>query len=260
MGKKVGLALGAGSTKGFAHIGVLQTLEKYGVPIDAISGSSMGAIIGSIYAAGSDMRMLEKFLLTLNVRDYLDVKNPWSGGLLGGDRLEMLIQILTHDKTFEQANIPFCCVAVDAQNGRLDVLEHGAMYEAVRASMSIPAVFRPKKLNGKTYIDGGVMERVPCRVLRDRGMDVVIAVDVGYHGNETDVSGMNAYQLMNHTISIMTWEITKLREEDADITLVPEVLYVKGHFQMDKVAETIAEGRRVTEEAMPRIRRMIGME
>lgn len=260
MTKKIGLALGAGSTKGFAHIGVLEALKENGIPVDMISGCSMGAIIGAIYAAGSDMRMLEKFVLALNLKEYLDLKNPFTGGLIGGDRLEELIRILTHDKDFSEAVTPFCCVAVDAENGRLDVLEQGKMYRAVRASMSIPAIFRPVQLYGKTYIDGGVMERVPCRVLRDRGMDAVIAVDVGYHGNETDVSGMNAYQLMNHTISIMTWEITKLREEDADITLVPEVLYVKGHFQMDKIAETIAEGRRVAEEAMPQIRRLCGCE
>lgn len=259
MKKKIGLALGAGSTKGFAHIGVLQVLEENHIPIDMIAGSSMGAIIGGIYAAGTDLHLLQRFVETLNVRSYLDVKSmPWTDGLLRGERVQELIQILTHNKTFAETRIPFCCVAVDAENARLDVLESGKIHDAVRASMSIPAIFQPVRLNGKTYLDGGVIERVPIKALRDRGMDAVIGVDVGYHGGEADVSGMNTYQLMNYTISIMQWRMQQYRQEESDVLLVPEVLYMKGHFQMDRVSDVIAEGRRVTEEAMPQIRKLIG--
>ncbi|MEG1523645.1 MAG: patatin-like phospholipase family protein [Clostridia bacterium] len=257
MQKKIGLALGAGSTKGFAHIGILQVLEENHIPIDMIAGSSIGAIIGSIYAVGTDLNMLEKFLTSMNVRSYLDIKNPLSGGLLRGDKIEELVKIFTHNKTFVQTRIPFCCVAVDATNACLDVLEDGVLHEAVRASMSIPAIFQPVQLNGKTYIDGGVIERVPCKALRDRGMDVVIGVDVGYHGGEVDVTDMNAYTLMNHTINIMQWEMTKYRREQSDLMLVPEVLYIKGHFQMDRVADCIAEGRRTAMQALPQIIKLI---
>lgn len=256
MRKKVGLALGAGSTKGFAHIGVLQVLQENNIPIDMISGCSMGAIIGSFYAVGCDMYMLEKYIETLNLRHYLDIRNPLTGGFIRGESLQEILKVFTHRKTFAETNIPFCCVAVDAACGRLDVLEEGLLHEAVRASMSIPAIFEPYTCNGKTYIDGGVLDRVPCKALRDRGMDVVIGVDVGYHGGETDVSGMNAYQLMNHTIRIMQWQINRLWQEAADMILVPEVLFVTGHFQMDKIRECIAEGRRVATEALPEIRRI----
>jgi NTE family protein len=256
-GQKVGLALGAGSTKGFAHIGVLQVFEENRIPIDMIAGSSMGAIIGAFYAVGCDMHMLTKYLMTLDLRKYLDLTNPLSGGVMKGERIQDLLKIFTHRKTFAQTNIPFCCVAVDAETGRLDVLESGMLYEAVRASMSIPAIFQPVRLDGKIYIDGGVIERVPCTALRNHGMDKVIAVDVGYHGGTVDVSDMNVYQLMNQTINIMQWEIAKLREEDADVTLVPEVQFIRGHFQMDSVLESIEEGRRVATEALPHIRALI---
>jgi len=258
MPKKIGLALGAGSTKGFAHIGVLQVLKENGIPIDMIAGSSMGAIIGAIYSVGSDMYLLQKYLNTLNIRNYLDMHNPFGAGLIKGDRLQEVLKVLTHNKTFDQTNTPFCCVAVDAERARLDVLESGRLHEAVRASMSIPAIFEPVRLNGKTYVDGGVIERVPVKALRDRGMDVVIAVDVGYHGAKTDISGMNMYQLMNHTINIMQWRMNLLRQESADVLLIPEVLYVKGHFQMDQAESCILEGRRVTLEALPEIERLIG--
>ncbi len=258
MRKKVGLALGAGSAKGFAHIGVLQALDEAGIKIDMISGSSMGAIIGGIYCVGTDLYMLEKFIQSIKLYDYLDVKLPLAGGVLKGERLQELVRVLTHDKTFAETKTPFCCVAVDAEASKLDVLEEGPLHESIRASMSMPAFFEPVKLNGKTYIDGGVLERVPCKTLRDHGMDVVIGVDVGYHGDIKDVSDMGAYSILNHTISIMQWELTKYRRQEADIMLVPEVLFVQGRFQTDQAGATIDEGRRAVNAALPEIRKMIG--
>ena len=257
MAKKIGLALGAGSAKGFAHIGVLQALDEAGIHIDMISGSSMGAIIGGIYSVGTDLYMLEKFIKSIKLYDYLDVKLPLTGGVLKGERLQELVRVFTHNKTFAETKTPFCCVAVDAEAAKLDVLEEGPLHESIRASMSIPAFFEPVKLNGKTYIDGGVLERVPCKTLRDHGMDLVIGVDVGYHGGIKDVSSMGAYSLMNHTISIMQWELTKYRRAEADLMLVPEVLFVRGRFQTDQAGATIDEGRRAVMEALPQIRRLM---
>ncbi|MDD4311330.1 MAG: patatin-like phospholipase family protein [Eubacteriales bacterium] len=257
MRKKVGLALGAGSVKGFAHIGVLQELEKAGIQIDMISGSSMGAIIGGIYSVGTDLDLLEKFIKSIKLYEYLDVKMPLTGGLLKGERLEELIRVFTHNKTFDQTKIPFCCVVVDAEAGKLDVLEEGPLHESIRASMSMPGFFEPVQLGGKTYIDGGVLERVPCKTLRDHGMDVVIGVDVGYHGDRKDVSDFGAYSMLNHTISLMQWELTKYRREESDIMLVPEVLFVNGRFQIDQANATIEEGRRALKEALPAIRKLI---
>ena len=257
MRKKVGLALGAGSAKGFAHIGVLQALDEAGITVDMISGSSMGAIIGGIYSVGTDLDLLEKFIKSIKLYEYLDVKMPLTGGLLKGERLEELIRVFTHDKTFAETKIPFCCGVVDAEAGKLDVLEKGPLHESIRASMSMPGFFEPVQLDGKTYIDGGVLERVPCKTLRDHGMDVVIGVDVGYHGDRKDVSDFGAYSMLNHTISLMQWELTKYRREEADIMLVPEVLFVNGRFQTDQAGATIEEGRRALKEALPAIRKLI---
>lgn len=257
MRKKVGLALGSGSTKGFAHIGVLQVLEENHIPIDMIAGSSMGAIIGAIYAVGSDMKMLEKYVSTLDLKEFLDIRNPFSGGLLRGEKISELLRLFTHNKNFADTKVPYCCVAVDAREGKLDVLDSGKIWEAVRASMSIPAIFEPAEFNGKTYLDGGVLERVPAQTLKDRGMDVVIGVDVGFHGGENPITGMNAYQLMNYTIGLMMWEISKYHRAAADLMIVPEVLYVKGYFQTNMVEQCIEEGRRAAKEALPQIRSLI---
>lgn len=257
MRKKVGLALGAGSSKGFAHIGVLQELDKTGIGIDMISGSSMGAIIGGIYSVGTDLYLLEKFIKSIKLYDYLDVKLPLTGGVLKGERLQELVRVFTHNKNFGETKTQFCCVAVDAEAGKLDVLEEGPLHESIRASMSMPGFFEPVQLFGKIYIDGGVLERVPCKTLRDHGMDVVIGVDVGYHGDKKDVSDFGAYSMLNHTISLMQWELTKYRREEADVMLVPEVLFVGGRFQTDQASATIEEGRRAAREAIPAIKKLI---
>ena len=257
---KVGLALGAGSAKGFAHIGVLQEFEKNHIPIDMIAGSSMGAIIGAIYAVGTDLDLLQRFIRTINVREYLDLINPVTGGLglVRGDRVEELIRVLTHDKDFSQTRIPFLCVAVDAAEGRLAVLDQGKLHKSVRASMSIPGIFTPAEVNGRMYVDGGVIDRVPCHVLKDAGMDVVIGVDVGYRGGGFDLSSSNPYQQINHTLDIMQWEITKLRMSDADILLLPQVReLVKGRISLAGSDACIEEGRRVAREALPRILQLL---
>lgn len=253
MKKKVGIALGAGSTKGFAHIGVLQVLEENHIPIDLIAGSSIGAIVASIYAAGTDLHMLEKFALHMNMREYLDLGKPSAGGLIRGNRIEELIRLFTHRKNFDETRIPLYCVAVDAAHGELVALHEGAVSRAARASMSIPGIFMPVEIDGRIYVDGGVIERIPCSILRKNGADVVIAVDVGYCGGYYDVQGMNAYELINRSIDIMQWEITKLRKAEADVMLVPQVLFVRGHFDTREAKAVIDEGRRVAEEALPQI-------
>ena len=255
---KVGLALGAGSAKGFAHIGVLQVLEENHIPVDMISGSSMGAIIGSIYAVGTNLSLLRQFIRTINVRDYLDLSNPVSGGLVRGDRIEELIRVFTHNKDFGQTRIPFLCVAVDAEKGELVVLNEGKLHKSVRASMSIPGIFTPAEVDGHFYVDGGIIDRVPCRVLKEHGMDVVIGVDVGYRGGGFDLSVSNPYQQINHTLDIMQWEITKLRTIDADIVLIPHVReLVKGRISISGSDACVEEGRRVTREALPEILRIL---
>lgn len=259
MKRKVGLALGAGSTKGFAHIGVLQVFLENRIPIDCIAGSSIGAIIGGIYSVGSDMHMLEKLALAINLYDYLDLDNPVrsGGGFVRGDKLQELIRVLTHGKDFSQTNIPFSCVAVDLASGALKQLDSGMLHEAIRASMSIPGVFSPMRLDGHTYVDGGVIERVPCRAVKQMGADVIIGVDVGYRGGPVSVKGMNARLQYNRCMDIMQWEMTRLRSEDAHIMLTPGVQFVHGHFSTTEAKRCVDEGRRVATEALPEIQKLL---
>lgn len=253
---KVGLALGSGSVKGIAHIGVLQVLEENRIPIDMIAGSSIGAIIGSVYAVGTNLDMLGKFFAAINSKDYLDMIVPRTGigGVIRGERVQELIRIFTHDKTFEQTKIPFICVAVDVETGELVTFRQGKkLHECVRASMSMPGLFMPVRIDGRLLVDGGVLERIPCIPLREAGADVVIGVDVGCTGQIKRLENITVRSLLDNTIDIMQWELTRLRLKSADVMLNPNVRELMKGFSTDNTMDCIQEGRRAAQEALPRI-------
>jgi NTE family protein len=163
------------------HISSASGIEAAGIKPDMIAGSSMGAVIGGIYSVGP-IWTAGKVITSISLYGYLDLNLPLSAGLMKGEKLEELVRIFTHNKTFAETKTPFCCVAVMRKRRETGCAGEGPLHDSIRASMSIPAIFEPVRLNGRTYIDGGVLERVPCKALRDRGMDVVIGVDVGITG------------------------------------------------------------------------------
>lgn len=257
MTKKVGLALGSGSVKGVAHIGVIQVLEENGVPIDMVAGSSAGAIVGAIYSVGTDLSILGRYFEAINSRDFMDMTVPRNGkgGVVKGNRMQEMVRIFTHDKTFQETRIPFICMAVDVETGELLAFQNTdkKLHECVRASMAIPGIFTPVRMDGRLLVDGGVLERVPCIPLREAGADVIIGVDVGYRGEVQRIEVPTARALFDRSREIMMWHITRARQECADIVLCPQVLDIMKGFSNKNTSEGIAEGRRVAEEAMPRI-------
>lgn len=257
MTKKVGLALGSGSVKGVAHIGVIQALEENGVPIDLVAGSSAGAIVGAIYSVGTDLSLLGRYFEAINSRDFMDMTMPRNGkgGLVKGNRMQEMVRIFTHDKTFLETRIPFICMAVDVETGELLAFQNTdkKLHECVRASMAIPGIFTPVRMDGRLLVDGGLLERVPCIPLREAGADVVIGVDVGYRGEIRRIETPTARALADRSLDIMMWHITRIRQDAADIMLCPQVLDLMKWFSNKNTREGIEEGRRVAEEAMPRI-------
>ena len=139
---KIGLALGGGSARGFAHIGVLKVLEEAGITIDCLSGTSMGALIGAIYASGANMRMMEKLSRALTRRNWLDFSFPRMG-FISGKKIERIIYLLTRRSTFAELKIPLAIVAVDLYSGKKIIIKEGIVASAVRASISIPGYFVP---------------------------------------------------------------------------------------------------------------------
>lgn len=256
--KSLGLALGAGSARGLAHIGVLQVLEQEGIQVNNIAGSSIGAVVGGVYAIGTDLSMLSKLIPTLDASEYFDVVNPKSGGLIRGQKFQDLVRLFTKNATFSQTKIPFCVVAVDLENAKLDELNDPDLLvdEAIRASMAIPAVFQPYHIMGTTYVDGSVLSRVPGSTARKMGSDVVIGVDVGYRGTKNEIEGKGAIDNLLVVLDIMGWEVSKEKENEVDLMLTPDVRDIDPNsFENSEAA--MEAGRAAARDALPEIQRLL---
>lgn len=252
--KKLGLALGSGSARGFAHLGVLKVFEENDIPIDFMSGSSMGAVIGGIYACGTDLDMIIKFAKTLDEKEYLDVVVPRKG-FLKGNKFTELIKLFTKNYDFDQAKIPLSIVSYDLSRNKPVVLNSGKIYEAARASMSIPGVFLPFERDNTVYVDGGVTDRVPTESVRNMGADVVIGIDVGFRG-EVHPEAKNVLEIMLQTFDIMSWEIAKYKLNDADYVIAPDVFKVDPWTTKD-VDECIEKGIEAGKKCLDDVKRLI---
>lgn len=217
---KIGLALGSGGARGFAHLGVIKVLKEEGIPIDFISGSSMGALVACFYAAGLDMDQLYKLSTAFKRKYYLDFTVP-KMGFIAGKKVKDLIRIFTHGKMIEELNIPVAVVATDLMSGEKVVFKKGPIAEAVRASISIPGVFVPEKINGRLLVDGGVVDRIPVSVVKEMGAEFIIAVDVSHVKTNTEITSI--YDVIMQSIDIMQMELVDHRIIASDIMIRPHV-------------------------------------
>ncbi|HTE15240.1 MAG TPA: patatin-like phospholipase family protein [Burkholderiales bacterium] len=179
----LGLVLGAGGARGFAHVGVIKALEAEGLEADVVVGASSGALVASFYAAGMKAQTLEAMALKLEDSEIFDF-TPFGPGRVEGARLQQFVNHTLNGRAIEALGKPFAAVATDLDSGRMAVFNRGNTGIAVRASASVPRLFWPVVINGQSYIDGGVSSRVPAALAREMGADVVIAVDISWRPAE----------------------------------------------------------------------------
>ncbi|KKI93755.1 esterase [Bacillus sp. SA1-12] len=217
---KIGLALGSGGARGFAHLGVLKVLRDAGIQVDLIAGSSMGALVGCFYASGLSIERMYQFALAFKRKYYLDFTVP-KMGFIAGNRVKELIRLFTHRKTFSELDIPVAVVATDLYDGSKVIFKDGPVAEAVRASIAIPGIFVPEKINGKLLVDGGVVDRVPVSVVKDMGADIIIAVDVSHVKRNEEITSI--FDVIMQSLDIMQDELVHHREIASDIMIRPHV-------------------------------------
>jgi len=177
---RLGLALGSGSSRGWAHIGVIRALEERGIKPDLVCGTSIGALVGAAYAAG-ELERLEKWVTGLawtNVVRLMDL--TWRGGLIRGTRLFTLFRTIIGDRDISELPVPFGAIATELQSGRELWLRHGKVLEAVRASCAMPGLFTPVVREGMVLVDGGLVNPVPVSMCRALGAELVVAVDLSW--------------------------------------------------------------------------------
>ena len=215
MKKKLGFALGAGGSRGVAHIGFLKAMEEAGIRPDYITGCSMGSVIGAGYSAGMTIEEMEKAVFKLRLLDLVALTGK-RGGLFETRKIRKLLEGYMGNPDFSDLKIPFRCIAVDMLTQEVIEFSKGKVLDAVVCSSSIPAIFKPTECDGMRLVDGGVLERVPYRQVKKMGADIVVAVDV--LGRRICSEKMpSTLGVLLEVIDIMDNERAKrLREKDKD--------------------------------------------
>ncbi len=228
MRKKLGFALGAGGSRGVAHIGFLQAMEEHGIRPDFIAGSSMGAVVGGVYAAGVTPERMHALVKDLKLRNIASL-NPVpirKNGLMKMKRAKKLLASVIGEKTFGDLEIAFSCVATDLLQGKSVVLSEGNVIDAMLASSAIPGIFAPAKIGEYEMLsDGGILDRVPADAVKRMGADVVVAVDVLGSLMEKKPTGKLINTFLRY-IDVMDSRLTLLereRRESIDLWLEPEL-------------------------------------
>ncbi len=249
---KVGLVLGAGAARGFAHLGVLQVLQDEGLPVDLVVGSSVGSIFGALYCCGADLGLLEKLAGEIRQGHLVDLK-VGRMGFIQGRKLEALMRLLTKNCCFYELKTPLYVVAVDIERGEKVVITEGSVAEAIRASTAIPGLFFPKRHQGRLLVDGAVLDRLPTRVAREQGAEVVIAVDVKF-GSESHYHPVHSFlEVMIQALDLLEREVAKMSFADADVVIQPNLGHVGGA-DFGRAKECIEAGRQAAREVLPQLK------
>jgi len=258
--KTIGLVLGSGGVKGYAHVGVLKVLEREGIKIDYISGASAGAIVGALYSMCQDIDRVEKILTDLNSMKTSLWDFSFKGGLIKGNKIFNFLEEKLEGKHFKDLNIPFCAIATDYRTSEEVRIKKGNVALAVRASMSIPFIFDLVKCKNRELCDGGLASPVPIQAVKDMGADIVIAVRIedrlGKKKKHDPYSmAMRSMKIMQHNLS--RYEISK-----SDILIDPyfEDFGLLGIQKITKgrYLEIIKKGESEMEQSIPLLKELLG--
>lgn len=237
--KRVGLALGGGAARGFAHVGVLKVLEEEGIPVDCIAGTSAGSLFGVLHCAGYTWREIVELAREVSWSDL--IRPAWRHlGLVRSDRLEAVIERAVPVPIFEKLNIPLKVVAVDLDMGELVVIGSGPIGPAIRASCAIPGIFAPVEIDGRLLVDGGVLNSVPVDVTRSMDPDIVIAVDLNADRRRKK-RPENVVDVIYFSFSLMVSHATEEQLKGADVVVSPD-LHDVGYYDLKKRELAIQKG------------------
>ena len=247
---KVALVLGAGASRGFAHIGVLKILEANRVPIHLIVGTSAGSLVGSLYAYGFNAFQLQSLSFPVEKGDIVDLTVP-DNGFIKGEKLESYVNHLLKNTPIEKMRTPFCAVAADIRTGEEIVFTSGNTGTAVRASCSIPGIFQPVKIGSRIYVDGGIVSPVAVDYAKKMGADLIIAVDISMAVENAPPK--TTVETIMQAVIIMYSKISQNQLCRADIVIRPRVSNI-GSTDFTKRHEAVLEGEKAALEAMPAIK------
>jgi NTE family protein len=250
---RIGLALGGGAARGFAHIGVIQVLEESGIKPDLVVGTSAGSLVAAMYASGKTGQELAGLAQTMDEGAITDWSFP-ARGLIRGEALARYVREQTGGRSIEQMKLPLGIVATDLDSGAPILFQRGDTGAAVRASSAVPAVFQPVKIGSREYVDGGLVSPVPVRFARQMGAEMVIAVDISSPPDGNATSDM--MKLLLQTFAIMGKSINQFELRDADFVLRPSLVGVSSADFMARM-KAVTAGREVALRLLPELKAKI---
>ena len=252
---RLGLALGGGAARGFAHVGVLQVLEEAGIRPDLVVGTSAGSFVAAMYASGKTPAQLQRMAETMDEAVFTDWTVPLLGrGMMRGDALARYVNGQVSTRQIEDFKLPLGIVATDLQSGQGVLFQRGDVGTAVRASSAVPSVFEPVRIQGREYVDGGLVSPVPVRYARQMGAELVLAVDISSapeYGRTGDM-----FQILMQTFTIMGKSINTFELREAEVVVRPALGQV-GSADFSARRRSIEAGRAAMQQALPRLRALL---
>lgn len=254
---KIGLALGGGAARGFAHIGVIKVLEANGIVPDLVVGTSAGSLVGALYAAGNNAHALQKMAIDMDEAAISDWSVPFfsqSTGVLKGEGIQNYVNRALHGLPIEKLKLPFGAVATDLRSGQPILFRRGNTGAAVRASSAVPGVFQPVRIGNIDYVDGGLVSPVPASFARRMGADFVIAVNISAQTDAQPAS--NTFEVLLQTFAIMGQSLNQYELKQADIVIRPELATMRGNDFHNRSGAILA-GERATVAILPELKKRL---
>lgn len=252
---RIGLALGGGAARGFAHIGVIQVLEEAGIHPSLVVGTSAGSLVAALYANGKSGAELQRIAETMEEATFADWTLPiFSRGMLRGAALARYVSAQVDGRPIESMALPLGIVATDLNSGLGVLFRRGDTATAVRASSAVPALFQPVKISGREYVDGGLVSPVPVRYAHQMGADLIVAVDISNAPEGNPAS--DTLQILMQTFAIMGKSINDFELKEADVVVRPALLGV-GSADFGSRRRSIAAGRVAMQAMLPRLKAVI---
>ena len=249
---RIGLALGGGAARGFAHIGVIQVLEEAGIRPSLVVGTSAGSLVAALYASGKNGAQLQQVAELMEEATFADWTLPiFSRGMLRGEALARYVSTQVNARVIEAMPLPLGIVATDLNSGQGMLFQRGDTATAVRASSAVPALFQPVRISGRDYVDGGLVSPVPVRYARQMGAELIIAVDISDAPESNTAS--DTLQVLLQTFSIMGKSINAFELRDADVVVRPALLGVSSA-DFGARRSAIEAGRVAMRAALPQLR------
>jgi NTE family protein len=250
----IGLALGGGFARGYAHLGVLQVFEEQDIPISCIAGSSVGSILGAAYASGARLQRIIDQCREIRFRDFARWRVS-RFGLASNDRLGALVQRFFDSRQFEDLVIPTAVVATDLGTGDPVIFKQGSLADAIRASCAFPGLFEPIQIGTRYLADGGLVAPVPTRAARELGAEIVVGVSVGMHDGQGGPP-TNIFQVVSRAVSAAQKHQLEIWERHADIVLRPQVHSLSWD-DFERIDQSMEAGAAAARNALPQIRKLL---